>query len=282
MLKKFILFSIILSTHSVFADTQIGIIASLSPATTRTISFNTDTRHATQALKNHTQGSGFIYWLQRLNSDHYHVTLDLLQKADGSQFTPADLTHVETILTNFSRYARELNKQRPKAYNASAYELRLFVHYTDGTHEQFTAQNINTLLARGKDVSYANLVLKLGTEGKLRDDWTHLQQNILTKPHHAAYQRVANHHLETHITIANLFKYSKAQNQIVGKTVQRNNGRPGWNEPFNQTDLNVLIDAFNQTHTQVNFNRLQGLKLDRVQITGKLAGQLVTHKTVKF
>ncbi len=267
---------------------DVGIIASLSPKTQNKISMAVNTESATKGLIAATANSNNIYWLERKNSSTYHTTLDLIHNKNGN-FTANDYTHIEDILINFGTHAKNLNsannkgKKGNKFYPANGYELRLFVHYTDGTHAQLMSKNINSLYNSNKDIAYANLVLKLGTHKQLNTDWEWTQKNILTKPGHSQFSRCTSHKLETHITIANLFKYTKKQNQIVNGQMQRKNGKSPINTPFNHNDkseMKILVKAFKQANSK--FKTLNGIKIDRFQITQLQNGQLNTIKTVIF
>lgn len=275
---KIAIVATVLQMSFVKASDTVGIVASIAPNMQRAISLAVDSRTATQTLIDQTNHpkSEHIYWLDRNDSETYHVTLELLSKTDKSQFTSVDLNDVETICKNFNAHARHLNanhqKTGKKAYVGNGYELRLFVHYVDGTHEQFKAKNIVNLMKSRKDVAYANIVLKLGTHGGLKKDWSFTRDNILTRPNHAHLTRIISHELETHITIGSLYKYTKQQNQIVGKSVQRKNGKKGFSTPFLCAvgyEMQMLVDTFTLINAHINQNALQGICLDRLQVTGK-------------
>ncbi len=277
-----------LSGTVVQATDSVGIVASISPNKQKTISFAVDTRSATQNLvtQSNQPMSNHYYWLERKGCDSYHTTLDLLEKKDGSNFGPQDHNSLEQFMKNFSAHAQALNNPKnkvkgKKAYHANGYELRLFVHYADGTHHQFNAANINSVMNSNQPILYANLVLKLGTHVGLKKDWKFVQNKHIPN----AYARAVKHNLETHITIANIFKYSKAQNQIVNNAMQRKNGKSPWNEAFNNNnpaEMRMLVDTFNLTNNATAFNKLQGISIDRLQLTGKQNGSIVAIRTVKF
>jgi len=277
-----------LSVSAVQASDSVGIVASISPNKQKTISFAVDTRGATQNLvtQSNQPMSDHYYWLERKDCSSYHATLDLLKKKDGTNFGPQDHHSLEQFMKNFSVHAKALNDPKnkvkgKKAYRANGYELRLFVHYADGSHHQFNAANINSVMNSNQPILYANLVLKLGTHAGLKKDWKFVQNKHIPN----AFARAVNHNLETHITIANIFKYSKAQNKIVNNAVQRKNGKSPWNEPFdnnNPAEMRMLVDAFNLTNSATDFNKLKGISIDRLELTGKQNGAISTIKTVKF
>lgn len=279
--------SILYANNAAMAMDQLGIIASLSPEDSEKVSYAVNTQQTTKKLKGIQTPQKDIYWLTRLPCNTYHVTVDLLEPTKGGNFSSADANQLETILQNFKTYAPGLKKQN--YYTANGYELRMFVHFADGTHEQYNAKSVSDLLIANKDVSYANIVLKLGTNGQLRDDWRYVQGNILTKQHHSAvFTRTTPHDLETHITIANLFKYDGSKYQVNGSNIVGGKltpaGKP-YNTPFkcngaNGNELSILVDVYNTTNSNTDFS--VNINLDRLQITKKQNGNLNILKEVKF
>lgn len=281
----------LLCTPNAQATDQVGIVASISPNKQTMISKAVDSRTATQNLANQTNHpkSQNIYWFARNKSQTYHSTLEILCKKNKTQFSSSDLDSIATICQNFNTHAKYLNDPNnnmngKKAYRGKGYELRLFVHYTDGSHKQFNARNVTDLLKSTKDVTYAHVVLKLGTHGGLKKDWNFTRQQIL--PHHTDLTCISQHALETHITIGSICKYTKQQNHIVGKQVKRKNGKKGFNTPFLcnvHYEMQMLVDTFNEINNHMDQNALKNIFLDRLQVTGKdQTGKISVLREVKF
>lgn len=293
MLKKFTyiigLCFVIVSVG--IASDQVGIIASVKPSDQTSISRAVNTHKAMLALKRKTSD---IYWLERNDLDTYHITLDLFKPTQGGQFSVADMTHLETILKNFVTHAKKLNLHKnprtgKRAYIGSGYELRLFVHFSDGTHEQYTENTINNLLNSRKDVNYANLVLKLGTHMHLSNDWEAFRKYIAGHSRHSSvFQPMRQHKIETHVTIANIYKYDKNKYKVVNGQVtgakMTSTGKP-FSIPFSGlNDLKILVNTFNKTNDNTDWTTLDNLKirLDRIQITEKKNGQINVLNTIRF
>lgn len=293
MLKKvtYILGLCIFVVSSAISSDQLGIIASVKPSDQRAISIAVNTSTAVSALKQQTSN---IYWLARNDLDTYHITLDLFKPTQGGLFSTADMAHLETMLKNFVSHAKNLNRHKnpttgKRAYVGSGYELRLFVHFADGTHEQYTKKTINNLLTAGKDVNYANLVLKLGTHMHLSHDWEAFQKYIAGHlKHSSVFQPMSHHKIETHITIANIYKYNKNVYKVVNGQITGGKmslaGKP-FTIPFKGvSDLQILVDAFNDTNNNTDWTTLKNrkIRLDRIQVTEKVNGQINVLKTVRF
>jgi hypothetical protein len=271
----------------VHATEQVGVIASISPKKQRTTSFAVDSRLATQHLKAETdKQTKSIYWFDRNDSDSYHTTVALLKKEDGHVFSDADYEHLKHLLDDFSSQAPYLNKKvagQKKAYKANGYELRLFVHFKNQTSAQYSAKNIGDLLQVQQDISYANIVLKLGTGGDLKKDWDNVGAGMMDRAH---FVRANRHDLETHITIGSLYKYTKKDNEVIGgKVVSIKENKKVFNTPFlcaQRTELQLLVDTFNSVNGNTDWNKLQNIMLDRLQVTGKVNGQIKLLRDVRF
>lgn len=285
-MKKFLfLGALLLSTPQLFANPTVGIIASLKSSTQEKISKAVKTNAATQKWiqqTNHPQ-SQFYYWIERKDSESYHTTLDMIRRRDGQDLTPQDENTILALIKDFSADAVYLNQAAKaftrqngnpgKAYRGNGYELRLFVHYTDGSSGQFNAKNIDSILQSQKDISYANLVLKIGTHGQLRDDWKEIRNDHLCQGQ-AAYvdyeSDALKHDLETHITIARLVKCTKKQHSIIQGKLKRNNGKNLFSTAFDKNkryEMQMLVDAFKLTNSKVRWADLKNISYDRLQIT---------------
>lgn len=263
---------------------DIGIIACLDPAIQQKLSFGVNTKEATKALKK-AGTKNYIYWLDRKDSSTYHITLDTIHKINGN-FNNNDIDLYEEFIGNYINKAFELNKNAAKSkakfYDANAYELRLFVHYDDGTTEQFKKTDIRDLLKSNKDISYANLVLKIGTYEQLKNDWEYVQNKIFKGGKFKDFTSTMKHELETHITIANLYKYGTDINEILNGKMQRKIGGSPINSPFkhgNKNEMQILVDTFEFANK--DFKNIH-IKIDCLQITQKSNQKIDVIKTFKF
>lgn len=283
MFKSFIVFSslFILSASAVQSMDNLGIIADIDPQDQAKISKTISTTSATQLFKQ--QAGNNIFWLDRPQCNTYHITLDILQTA-GNAFGQQEVDQLEGILNNYKRFSKKLNGNgsNGKHYMGNGYELVLFAH--DGNqHNEFTSKNIQTLTQTMPQVGYANLVLRLGTNGELRDDWLEVRNNILPRPQHAAvFKRANNHEIKTHITIANFFKYEAKDYHINNGKVEdkKNPGKKIFNTPYKGAEVNLLVNAFQEVNK--GFQSINGIKIDRLLISTKNNGTTQTLKTVMF
>lgn len=183
--------------------------------------------------------SAETFWFDQKPSKIYHVTLDIFTPpSEQSQFEDSDRQKLGQIVQQ-DFFTKAKNFKAQKGYVAEGYQLMLFVHYTDGTHEHFSHKNIASLLSKGKDVTYANVVLRVGTKGTLRDDWLDFQKTTLST-YKNIFVRKTDHDLNTHVTIGNFLKYAKRykSSDLKGKT------KPV-SVPWVGEDLDLMVAAFN-------------------------------------
>ncbi|MFN7709878.1 MAG: hypothetical protein ACK5O7_02805 [Holosporales bacterium] len=281
---------------------SIGVIAALNPAVKQHISKTVGTQGAVSVFQRaHQHNPHAIYWVDRKLPDTYHVTLSLLHKKGGHTFTRPELTQLENQLNLFKQKARGLHINRSKGtrgYKANGYQLVLFTHSYQGgkeVHHEYNANTIHQLLKDHKNapIAYANLVLRVGTQNLLSNDWKWQEQQFLNQC--GSYlSKKGNHDLKTHITIANFYKYDASKYKITShgnhkEIIDRKNpGAKIYNSPFaSRHELQSLVDAFKAANG--NFQRKGGkipMNIDELHITERLPQgpqfKTITHARIKL
>ncbi len=246
------------SSEFVQADISPGTVTAITPT------INASLGAAIGELRKN-KGADTCYFLAPNEASTYHVTLDNIERKDGRKLTTADHVAIVDLIGKFKAKRAEKN-DHGKSYKGEGFELRLYVHYADGRVQHYAmkpsekVKDIRELAVYNTPISYANLVIKHGTNGALKKDWERFRVKCLDS--NRTYKTKGEYpKLDTHITIGNLYKYTDA---ALAKKVA---GQKAAFMPFStRHDRDVLISAFSAACDK--FKKLDPINVNRITVKG--------------
>ena len=140
-------------------------------------------------------------------------------------------------------------------------------------------------------MKYANITLRIGTDGKLKEDWRRLEERSILG---SVFDRQTAHELKIYVTICTVYHYDARRYTVTPcitttgrKSAKvestRYNDKRVFNKPFlTPHDLKVLQEIFRKINTRVVQNKqtLQGFLIDKVEITTKQNAGIETLATI--